>query len=392
MAYVLRVDLMHINYYNIVEVINMSQKLDPKTGKWYYYGAYVDKEDGTKHQYKKRGFASKREASKAEGKFRDDIDAGVIIKKSKTFEKIAHDFMQYSKKKKKESTYITNMQTLSIINAKIGKTEINKLNTKVLQKFIDELDNKLSKNYVQKIYYLINQIFNYAVEHNYLLTNPLRKVARNERKNEMHKKMEFWEPEHFNKFISVVDDDLYKSFFTFLYYMGCRRGEALALSWKDIDFNSNTVTINKTISVKTTPYKITPPKTKNSNRTITMPRIVIINLKHLKTEAMKIYAYDDKRFVFGYIKPLLATSISRHLKDYIKLANEQNRDKIPVIRLHDLRHSHASYLINNMSAGFTDFDIAKRLGDTVATLHDTYAHWFKHADKNIIDFMDTNIN
>lgn len=41
-----------------------------------------------------------------------------------------------------------------------------------------------------------------------------------------------------------------------------------------------------------------------------------------------------------------------------------------------------------MSAGSTDFDIAKRLGDTVATLHNTYAHWLKAADKGIIDFMD----
>ena len=41
-----------------------------------------------------------------------------------------------------------------------------------------------------------------------------------------------------------------------------------------------------------------------------------------------------------------------------------------------------------MSAGFTDYDIAKRLGDTVATLHNTYAHWFKRKDENIINFMN----
>ena len=41
-----------------------------------------------------------------------------------------------------------------------------------------------------------------------------------------------------------------------------------------------------------------------------------------------------------------------------------------------------------MAGRFTDFDVAKRLGDTVATLHDTYAHWFKQADKNIVDMMN----
>lgn len=42
-----------------------------------------------------------------------------------------------------------------------------------------------------------------------------------------------------------------------------------------------------------------------------------------------------------------------------------------------------------MSAGFTDFDIAKRLGDTVETLHNVYAHWFKAGDQGIIDFMNS---
>ena len=59
------------------------------------------------------------------------------------------------------------------------------------------------------------------------------------------------------------------------------------------------------------------------------------------------------------------------------------------IRIHDFRHSHASFLINNMAgAGFSDFDIAKRLGDTVETLHNTYAHWFDTKDKSIVDMMN----
>ncbi|MCR0606905.1 hypothetical protein MKA47_11255 [[Clostridium] innocuum] len=45
-----------------------------------------------------------------------------------------------------------------------------------------------------------------------------------------------------------------------------------------------------------------------------------------------------------------------------------------------------------MSDQFTDFDVAKRLGDTVQTLHNTYAHWFKQRDKSIIDFMDGRSN
>ena len=68
---------------------------------------------------------------------------------------------------------------------------------------------------------------------------------------------------------------------------------------------------------------------------------------------------------------------------------KEKDDGLPKIRIHDFRHSHASFLINNMAgAGFSDFDIAKRLGDTVETLHNTYAHWFDTKDKSIVDMMN----
>lgn len=45
--------------------------------------------------------------------------------------------------------------------------------------------------------------------------------------------------------------------------------------------------------------------------------------------------------------------------------------------------------IKNTFKKITDFDIAKRLGDTVETLHNVYAHWFKAGDQGIIDFMNS---
>ena len=91
--------------------------------------------------------------------------------------------------------------------------------------------------------------------------------------------------------------------------------------------------------------------------------------------------------------PIPAETIRRVFDNYIKETNLKLREdeQIPRIRIHDLRHSHASYLINNMSNGFTDYDIAKRLGDTIETLHNTYAHWFKTKDSKIIEFMDNDI-
>ena len=97
----------------------------------------------------------------------------------------------------------------------------------------------------------------------------------------------------------------------------------------------------------------------------------------------------------GYTKPLDPESIRRYLRNAIKTINTDEDgnllavDKqVPDIRLHDLRHSHASYLIRNMNKGnYNDYDIAKRLGDTRETIFNTYAHWFKEKDQGIIDKM-----
>lgn len=70
---------------------------------------------------------------------------------------------------------------------------------------------------------------------------------------------------------------------------------------------------------------------------------------------------------------LSSTTTARRLKEAVDKANTDGHN-LPLIRIHDFRHSHASYLINNKSDKFTDFDIANRLGDTVNTLHDIYVH------------------
>ena len=121
-----------------------------------------------------------------------------------------------------------------------------------------------------------------------------------------------------------------------------------------------------------------------------MPSILVKELLKWEEVSKQFLGYHCNGFVFGNDKPLAAETLRRKFYKYIQLANSNQRpeNQIPYITLHGFRHSHASYLINNMSAGFTDFDIAKRLGDTVSTLHSTYAHWFKAADKNIINFMD----
>ena len=73
--------------------------------------------------------------------------------------------------------------------------------------------------------------------------------------------MNFWEYEEYRQFINVVDNLLYKAFFSTLYYSGCRKGELLALTWADVNFEEGSINIDKT----NYNGEITKPKTKTIN-------------------------------------------------------------------------------------------------------------------------------
>lgn len=364
----------------------MAQQKDRKTGKWMYYGSFVDAH-GKRRQYKKRGFGTKREARKAEDEFRDNVE------KEKThisFQNLYNEFLRYQIKSVKQSSVETDKYIYNRLIADIGETE-QYHSKQFLQELIDMYDSKFSKRYVTKIYYCLRKLFAFGIREGYFDYNPMDKISRDSRKNEKGKEMLFWEPADFNKFIDEVDDLKYRSVFMTLYYMGIRRGELMALTWEDIDLSNKTITINKTYSTKTN--GITTPKTKNSYRTITMPNVLVEEMTKWKGIVNQFIGIRniDHCYVFGMENVLPAETLRRKLKYYIEETNRKQRheEQIPVIRIHDLRHSHASYLINNMAEGFTDFDIAKRLGDTVATLHGTYAHWFKAADQGIVNFLNS---
>lgn len=179
---------------------------------------------------------------------------------------------------------------------------------------------------------------------------------------EIKKEMDFWTFDEFQKFISVIEnDETYKTFFEALYVTGCRRGEMLAIGRNDIDENANILSISKSITIRAdgAPWKITTPKNKYSVRKIYIPHSL----------AVRMVALEEKHhgtFVFGGDEPLRPTSIDRNMRKYVDKAGVKR------IRVHDLRHSCASYLI---SKGVSILAVSKRLGHatTQQTLN-TYSH------------------
>ena len=191
--------------------------------------------------------------------------------------------------------------------------------------------------------------------------------------------MQIWTPEEFNKFINYVDKIEYKALFYALYYTGARKGELLATNWNDWNLDDFSLKITKTISKKVfdKPYAITKPKNKTS--------VIKISLTNVLVNIMKEHYEINKNesFVFFGNKPLADSSIGRIKATACKKAG------IKEIRIHDFRHSHASYLF---SKGITPIAIAKRLGHKdVKETFNTYGHMMPTEDEKLLNALDNSI-
>ncbi len=361
-----------------------------RDGKWYIKGK-IKKDDGSYYQYTKlaKGCRLQRDAIEYERLFRVQYQDIQVSARNKTFEDVANEMME-DETSIKGSSKIANTERLRKVLPIIGNKKINLITKDHLQKMIRDFEKDYSESYVEAIYSAVNKVFKYAVFKDYIQVNQLSKVKRTIDKDTVKEEKQFWEPKQFELFIKEVDDQEMKAFFTFLFWMGTRRGETLALQWKDIDFNTNTVSVHKTTTrrVEGRIWAITTPKTKNSIRNITMPEVVINELKALKEVQEQMYGYNEDVYLFGYHRPMPDDYPRRYLVKTVKAFNEISKEPLKQITVHEFRHSHASYLINNMSDKFTVYDIAKRLGDTVETVLETYAHQFKNADRKLSDFIN----
>lgn len=342
---------------------------------------YKDKERGTHYfitrvngkQIKRRGFKTPSQARKAEAAA--ILNAEEINEEDPSFEFVAKEYLSWYKKRRKASSFkrikaVVDIHLLPVF----GKKKINSIRNRDVTKFHDSIIDGRSIATSKLIHVVLSAIFNFAIKNEYATRNPARAVGNFE--GEPAKRIDYWTLEEFKEFISKVDEFMYFTLFMTLYYSGMRKGEALALNWGDIDFDHDSINVDKT-KIKD---RVETTTTKNGvTRKIQMPQFVMRLLSQLKaqseTEPKMNYV------VFGsYRKALSETTVSRRFQKYIELSGVKN------IRLHDLRHSHASYLINKNTVISV---ISQRLGHkNVSTTLDTYSHLYPSTEKEAVLGME----
>lgn len=347
----------------------MSVHKDEERGTYFFIVRVPDGEGGTR-QVKRRGFKTRQKAVKAEAEV--ILNAEEYEEENPTFEFIADKYLGWYKKRRKESSYNKIESIVRIhLKPKFGKKRLMKIRNRDISNYHDDLLEKYSVRHTKKIHDVLSAIFNYAIKQEYTNNNPARNVGNVDIQEEKH--VNYWTLEEFKQFLSVVDDDMYRTLFMTLYYSGLRKGELLALTWADIDFDNNTINVDKRVYAG----NVDTPKTPSSIRKILMPKLVMQLLKNLKNTTKPKTGY----VVFGEVYDHLSeTTLDRHYHVYLK------ESQVKAIRLHDFRHSHASYLINK---GAIISVIAQRLGHSdVASTLNTYSHLYPTTEKEAVLKME----
>lgn len=176
-----------------------------------------------------------------------------------------------------------------------------------------------------------------------------------------NREMLFWTKEEYLKFAdAMMDKPMSYYAFEMLYWTGIREGELLALTPADFDFEKRTVTINKSFQHLNGRDIITPPKTEKSNRTIQLPKFLCDEMQDYLKMLYDV-GLEDRMF------PVTKSYLHREMDRGAKEAGVKR------IRIHDIRHSHVSLLID---MGFSATAIADRVGHESIDITYNYAHLF----------------
>lgn len=326
----------------------MSAYKDKNNGTWYVFFYYRDWQGNNKGKTK-RGFKTKKEALEWERTFLQKQNANLDM----NFEKFIEIYCDDIKPRLKYNTWLTKEHIIKTkINPYFGKLKINEIKPSdiikwqnILIKTCNEDKRNYSKAYLKTIQSQLSAIFNHAVRFYELTKNPVT-LAGNMGK-EKSKEMLFWPKDEYIKFsMAIVDKPQSYYGFEILYWCGLRVGELLALTSNDIDLKNKTITINKSYQRLHGDDYITEPKTLKSNRTIHISDSLRDELEEYLN---MLYKYPPSNRIFPVTKNFFHHEMDRGCK----------KSGVKRIRIHDLRHSHISLLID---LGFTPVAIAERVG------------------------------
>ena len=347
----------------------------------YYFRANLGYNPITGKQIQKyrSGFQTKKEAREEYSKLVLTSTAELTEKKKTiSFQQfIEETYLPWYKTQVKESTYLNRRSTIQKHFSYFYKMATDEIEPINVQNWQLELAKEFSPNYIRIVQGMLSIAFDRAIVLGIAKKNPSRMVGNIKSKKT---KVDFWTLEEFQKVISLLyKGDYYEHYlfisFWLLFMTGMRIGEAAALQWSDIDFETGLSNINKTLYYKSMDeYKFVDPKTQASVRTIYIDADTIRELKAWRAVQQKVL--KGCGFILSYSGiPTSKHTLPRALEKLAGLAGVHR------IKIHSLRHSHASLLIN---MGENPLLIKERLGhEKIQTTLGTYGHLYPNTNLEV---------
>ena len=309
---------------------------------------------------------------------------------------IENVYIPYYKTDVEESTFLVREKIFESLKNRFGNIPLRSLSVEDVQNFrtwlLTNRENGgagYAQSYASLIFGIFRKSLDKAVEMQYLEYNISKRVKAIPKGKAI---VPYWTKQEFEKIISqIYIEDFYEHLnfvMLWVYYMtGIRVNEGTALYWNDIDLEKKHLRIHHMLILKSRSNwkRNSYTKTEDGKRVIALDDDTVNVLRNWKNRQLEIGLGNENDFIFTYDGlPMIKSTISRIIERYAKCAN------VKKIQAKGLRHSHASYLINEFNVSV--LVLSKRMGHSspeITLKH--YAHMWSGADTVIAKEMSGNI-
>lgn len=336
-------------------------------------------ESGKRRQSLKQGFRTKREAENALAEAQKTVIDGTVVATSNMhLDEFLDHWLVGQEARLRPSSHHSYVMAAKRLKRGLGRYKLQALTPLQIEKFYGELldqgqrDGKgLSPKTVKNTHVVLRKALADA-ERLGLVHRNAAAAARGP--SVTRPEMTTWSSDQLKTFSAVAEESRMRNAYIILTTTGMRRGEALGLRWRDVDFDSAQLAIVQTVSTVDSKVVIGQPKTAGSRRTVYVHDATIKALRQqrqLQAEERLAAgpAWDtDNDLVFRNLTggPVNPDWFSRHFDKLVE------KSDVPRIRLHDLRHTNATL---SLKAGVHPKIVSERLGhSSIAITLDLYSH------------------
>ncbi|QGQ97079.1 site-specific integrase [Paenibacillus psychroresistens] len=359
-------------------------KDDNAKGNAWFYTINL-KVNGKYVQKRIRGFKTKKLAEAAMVEHKNDMNKGTYIQPSKTlFSEFMSDYLNDKQTTvKKQTLGIYSSLVNNHILPKLGSIELQQLTPRNIQDLYNDLSSagSLCDENIQKVHSLINEALKKALAWDMVSKNVASLVAR---PTATKKKMVVWEDEEMRIFLKEAKSSRFYPAYYLALVSGMRQSEILGLTWKDVDFVGNRVSITQTLSHDGKEFN-DGAKTDSGSRAVSIDSATMAVLKELKkfrveekvAAGPQLYQENSLVVCTAIGTPVNPRNLLRSFEAIVAKCNpvEDGKEiqiRVKKIRFHDLRHTHATMLLKQ---GVNVKIVSERLGHaSVKITLDTYSH------------------